>query len=182
MAHSADGYDTLARAFHWLTALLVLVMIPAGLVMIRDGVPRPVQDTLFIFHKNTGVLVLLLVLARLLWRAGHRPAARPALPAWQDRLAGLNHLLLYVLLLAMPLSGYIRVRAGGFPIEVLDAMNLPTLVPKSKSLAEFAEATHFYVAWALIAAICLHLAAALYHGLVRRDAILHRMWPPRRTS
>ncbi len=178
MTRSVDGYDRPARAFHWLTALLVLGMIPAGLVMIQEGLPRPLQDALFIFHKNTGVLVLLLVIARLLWRAGHRPAERPALPVWQDRLADLNHLLLYALLLAMPLSGYVRVRAGGFPIEVLDAMNLPALVPKSKPLAEFAEATHFYAAWTLIAVVCLHLAAALYHGMVRRDGILRRMWPP----
>ncbi len=172
------GYDRPARAFHWITALAVLLMIPAGLIMIRDGLPRGVQDALFIFHKNTGVLVLILMLLRAAWRGTHPAPPRPPLPAWQERAASLNHLALYLLLLVMPVSGYIRVRAGGFPVEALDALGLPALVPRSEPLEEVAQAVHYYSAWLLIAAVALHLAAALYHGAIRRDGILGRMWPP----
>ncbi len=172
------GYDRPARALHWIIALAVLAMIPAGLVMIRDGIPRGLQDTLFIFHKNTGTLILLAMLVRAAWRAAHPPPPRPALPRWQARAATLNHAALYVLLVVMPVSGYVRVRAGGFPIEALDAMGLPGLVPRSDALAEAAQSVHYVAAWALIAAVALHVAAALHHGIVRRDGIVARMWPP----
>lgn len=173
----SQPYAHPARALHWIVALLVLGMIPVGFLMVREGLPRPLQDTLFIFHKNTGVLVLLLMLARTAYRGLNPPPSRPSLPIWQERAAAANHALLYLMLFVMPLSGYIRVRAGGFPIEALDAIGLPALVPESEALAELAKAVHYYAAWTLVALVALHVAAALHHGLVRRDGILARMWP-----
>ena len=78
----------------------------------------------------------------------------------------------------MPLAGYVRVRAGGFPIEALDAMGIPTLVPRSEVLAEFAKAVHFYGAYAITILVAMHIGAATYHGMVRRDGVFSRMWPP----
>ncbi|PZX14469.1 cytochrome b561 [Palleronia aestuarii] len=172
------GYATPARLLHWTTALLVFAMVAAGIVMTRDGISRPLQDTLFIFHKNAGVAVMLLVLLRVGWRMADPPGERARLPAWQERAAALNHAALYLLLFVMPLSGYIRVRAGGFPVEALDALGIPSLVPRSENLAGIAQGVHFYAAWALGLLVALHVAAALYHSVVRRDAVLARMWPP----
>ena len=174
-----QGYARPARIYHWLIAALVLLMIPAGLIMIREGLPRPVQDTLFIFHKNTGLILFLLMLARVVYRLRH-PA--PPLPAeiapWQRRAAELTHLGLYALLILLPISGYLRVRFDRFPIESLDAMGVPPLVPKSEALAGFFQTVHQTCAFLLIALLALHIAAALQHALIRRDGIWARIWPP----
>jgi cytochrome b561 len=179
MPDHGSGYRTPARLFHWTVAILVLLMIPAGVTMIQDGIGRSLQNTLFIFHKNVGVVVLLLVLARLAYRLLHPPPPLPeAVPALQRRIAGATHAALYALLLIVPLAGYVRVRAGGFPIEGLDAMGLPALVPRSETLAEAAKALHWAGGLALAALVLLHVGAALYHGIFRRDGIFSRMWPP----
>ena len=172
-------YVAATRALHWIVALLVLGMIPAGIVMVQEGLPRPLQNTLFIFHKNVGVLVLLLMLLRLVWRA-LRPAPElpSTMPDWQRRIASLSHGALYVLAVTVPVAGYVRVRAGGFPIEMLDRLGLPSLVPRSDALAEAAKALHFYGGLALAALILLHVGAALHHGIVKRDGVFSRMWPP----
>ena len=176
-----DGYRTPSRLLHWITALLVLATIPAGLTMVQEGLARPVQDTLFIFHKNVGVLILLLVLTRLTVRSVYPPPPLPAtVPEWQRRAAGVSHTLLYALLIVMPVSGYIRVRAGGFPVEGLDALGLPPLVPRSKWLEETAMGIHWTARLILIAVILVHISAALQHALFRRDGVFQRMWPPLR--
>jgi cytochrome b561 len=179
MTDPATGYRTPARLFHWTVAVLVFLMIPAGLVMVQQGIPRGLQDTLFIFHKNMGVLVLLIVIARLAYRRFNPPPPLPeAMPQVQRRIAELSHLALYTLLVLMPLAGYIRVRAGGFPIEWLDALGVPTLVPRSDAIAEVAKTIHYFGAMALIALVALHVGAALFHGIIRRDGVFSRMWPP----
>lgn len=174
-----QGYARPARIFHWVIAVLVLMMIPAGLIMIQQGLPRPLQDTLFIFHKNTGLLVFVLMLARLIYRLRH-PA--PPLPAdiapWQRRAAELTHLALYILLFALPISGYLRVRFDRFPIESLDALGVPPMVPKNEALAGLFQSVHQTCAFLLIALLALHIAAALQHALIRRDGVWARIWPP----
>jgi cytochrome b561 len=166
---------------HWVTVLLVFATIPAGMTMVQEGLARPVQDTLYIFHKNVGVLILLVVLTRLAVRAVWPPPPLPAsVPGWQRRAAGASHAMLYVLLLVMAVSGYVRVRAGGFPVEGLDALNVPALVPRSKTLEEFAKDVHATTRIVLLGFIALHVAAALNHALVRRDGVFRRMWPPHR--
>jgi cytochrome b561 len=173
------GYRTPSRLLHWITALLVLATIPAGLTMVQEGLARPVQDTLFIFHKNVGVVILLLVLTRLAVRSVYPPPPLPpTLPDWQRRAADLSHTLLYALLIVMPVSGYIRVRAGGFPIEGLDAMGAPHLIPRNKWLEETAMGIHAMARLILIAVIFVHVGAALQHALIRRDGVFQRMWPP----
>ena len=178
MTERPDVYRPLARALHWLTAILVIATIPVGAVMVQEGLPRALQNGLFIFHKNVGVILILLVLLRLIYRAAHAPPPLPAsVPDWQRKVAGLTHGLLYLLLLVMGVSGYVRVAAGGFPIETLDALGVPPLAPRSDALAETAKAVHFYVRFALIALILLHVGAALQHLFSRADGIFARMWP-----
>lgn len=172
------GYGTVSRVFHWITVLLVLVMIPVGLIMTQE-LPRELQDRLFIVHKGLGPIVLLVVLLRLGWRLMYPPPPLPAdLPPMQRLAAGVTHWGLYVLLLVMGVSGYVRVTAGGFPLELLNALGIPPLLPKMEGVAAVAKAVHATAKSLLILLIAVHVSAAAYHALVRRDGVFLRMWPP----
>jgi len=172
------GYDRIARTFHWGTLVLVLIMIPVGLIMTQD-MPRSLQDRLFILHKGLGPVVFIVVVLRLIWRQVSPPPPLPAsVPPLQRRMAGVVHALLYVFLLVMAVSGYVRVTAGGFPIEALDALGIPPLIGRSEGLADAAKAVHATVKTGLILLILGHVGAAAYHGIVRRDGVFSRMWPP----
>ena len=172
------GYGVVSRLFHWVTVLMVAVMIPVGLVMTQE-IPRSVQDPLFILHKGLGPVLLVVVLLRLGWRFTHRPPPLPAdIPLAQRRAAATVHAGLYVMLIVMAVSGYVRVTTGGFPTEFLSALGIPPLLPKAEGVSEIAESVHATVKYILIALIAMHVAAAAYHGLVRRDGVFSRMWPP----
>ena len=177
-AQSPLRYAPLTRSLHWIVALMVLAMLPIGGIMLQEGLARPTQNLLFILHKNGGVIVLVLVLLRIVWRLVRPAPPLPAqMPNWQKRAAHAGHLALYALLLVMAISGYVRVRAGGFPIEMLDAMGIPPMVPRSQDLAQFAKEVHANARFALLAVIGVHVGAALHHAL-RRDGVFGRIWPP----
>jgi cytochrome b561 len=176
---TARGHGVVARLFHWITAALVTLMILAGVAMTSEGFDAW-RDALYILHKGTGSILLLVIPARLLWRlATPGPGPLPAsVPPTQQRLAGLSHGLLYALLLVMPVSGYVRTVGAGFPIELLDALGIPPLIPQMDSLAGFMAVVHAFGAYALTGLIALHLGAVAYHVLVARDGVVKRMWPP----
>ena len=172
------SYKPVAKALHWATALFVLLTIPAALIMLTPGIERQVQDPLFLFHKNIGVVIFVLVAIRLAYRLVNPPPPLPdSVPSWQRHVAEATHWLLYGLLLAMAISGYIRVTAGGFPLEVFDQIGLPRPVPRSDSLAETAKTIHARLRFPLMALIALHIAAALYHAFIKRDGVVRRMMP-----
>lgn len=171
-------YNSVSRFFHWFTVLLVLVMIPVGFLMIQE-IPRPVQNGLFALHKSLGPLVLVVVLLRLAWRMTHRPPPLPAdLPRVQRRLAALVHAGLYLALIVMAVSGYVRVTTGGYPIEAFDALGIPALFSKDEAVSKVAESIHGTTIFVLLALVAMHVGAAAWHGLIRRDGIVGRMWPP----
>jgi cytochrome b561 len=180
MPAAPPAYRSTARALHWLSAILILATIPAGWAMLHAGLARPMQDTLFIFHKNVGVLILLLVLVRVIYRAANPPPPLPpSVPHWQAEIAHATHVLIYALLIVMAVSGYVRVVAGGFPLEALDALGVPRLVAKDEAVAAVAKAVHASARVPLVVLILLHVGAALYHGVLRRDGVFSRMWPGR---
>ncbi|TVR67741.1 MAG: cytochrome b [Gemmatimonadales bacterium] len=172
------GYGTVARLFHWVTVLLVFLMIPAGIAMTSEGF-GDIRNELFIFHKGAGAVLLVLVLLRVAWRLIRPAPPMPeSVPAAQRRLARWNHVLLYALLVVMTVSGYVRVVAGGFPIELLEAFGIPPLVPENTDLANRMSVLHKFSVYALMAFIGAHIAAASYHAFIARDGIAGRMWPP----
>jgi cytochrome b561 len=173
------GYGTTARMFHWIVAILILATIPAGGIMVQEGLDRAVQDRLFIFHKNVGVLLLLLMLVRLAWRYLNPPPPLPAsVSPGTARIAGLTHAALYVLVIFMAVTGYVRVTMGGFPIESLAAIGLHPLLPRNDAISEMAKTAHFYGRFALIAVILAHFGGAMMHLVIKRDGVFRRMWPP----
>ena len=179
MAGTTGGYGTTARLFHWITALMVIGMIPAGAIMVREGLARPTQDMLFIFHKNTGTILLVLILLRLAWRALNPPPPLPAsVPGWQARISHVVHVGLYAMLLFMTVTGFVRVSTGGFPIELLDRVGVPRFLPRSDAVAETAKTLHFYGKFVLLGLVLAHVGGALFHLVVMRDGVFRRMWPP----
>ena len=173
-----DGYDTVARLFHWGFVLLVLVQIPVGIAMTSEAFPG-VGDALFILHKGLGSILLLLILLRLVWRVTHPvPALLSDLPALQRRIAGVVHRVLYLMLVIMTVSGYIRTVGDNFPIELLDALGIPPLVSDIPETALMMRAVHKFGAFMLTGLIAAHVGAVVHQALIERRDVMARMWPP----
>ena len=179
--NTSQSFGTVTRAFHWLTALLILTAIPLGVIANRlpydtaEALARKAQ--LFSFHKTLGVAAFLLGLARILWALAERHPA-PLHPERRGELtlAGTVHWLLYISLVVVPLSGWVHHAAvtGFAPILWPFGQGLP-FVPQSETVAQVAGAVHWVFTKVMAAAILLHIAGALKHHFVDRDATLRRM-------
>lgn len=176
-----SSYGTVARLFHWLVVLLLLIQIPAGIAII---VPEAIleqrtMDILYAIHKGLGVVLLVVILMRVLWRLTHRTPAMPGhWPPLERRIASATHGLIYVLLVVVPLSGYVRVISDGFPIELLDWLGVPPLLPDAPLVASVAALVHRFAVFSLVALVAVHIAEVLRHQLVEKDGEMARMWPP----
>lgn len=172
------GYGTVARLFHWTIALMIVVQVPAGIAMTSDPLSA-IQDPLFILHKGLGSVLLVLVVARIVWRVTHRPPAFPDyMPPLEKRIAGRTHVAIYALLSLMVVSGYVRTVGDGFPIELLDALGIPPLIPRMPGVAHGALVVHQFTVIALVGLIAVHVSAVLRHQLIEKNPVLARMWPP----
>jgi len=175
---SERGYGTVARLFHWIIALLVLAQIPAGIAMTSEPLAE-VLGPVYVMHKGSGAVLLVLVLARLLWRLTHRPPPFPDyVPALEQRIASATHAAIYVALLTMTVSGYVFTVGDGYPVEMLDALGVPPLVPHVPRVARVMLVVHQFAAVVLACLIAVHVSAVLRYRLIERRPILARMWPP----
>lgn len=177
----APRYTHTAIALHWILGLVLAGIFAVGLYM-ADLPLSPQKLKLINWHKWAGVSVLLLSLARLLWRLRHRPPALPihirnAMPLWQHRLHSFTHVGLYVLFFAVPLFGWAYSSAAGFPVVLFGVLPLPDFVGPDKALAALLRPLHEVSAWAMAALVALHVAGALKHQLIDRDGLLQRMLP-----
>lgn len=171
-------YGGVARAFHWGTSLAVAVMLAAGILMTSEPLVA-YADPLYVLHKGLGSVLLVAVLARLAWRLTHpAPPLPDSVPSVQARLMRATHAALYVLLVVMTVSGYVRTAGDGFPIELLDALGIPPLVSEAPRAAGYALVIHQIAAYTLTALIAVHVGAALNDAFVERKGIFRRMWPP----
>jgi len=172
-------YTGTARALHWLAALLIFTGFGLGLFM--TGLEfSPEKFRYYAWHKWLGITVFLLAAARLAWRTVNpAPALPESLPAWQKRAARAAHVLLYALMLAIPLSGWIYSSATGVSVTYLGLVDLPNLVPKDRELARALLLLHRSLNYLLAAVVTVHVAAAFWHHFVDRDDILARMLPGR---
>jgi cytochrome b561 len=168
-----------ARVLHWLLAVLLIAMLFVGAGMVST-VSRA-HDALIAVHKPLGIAILLLVIVRIGVRLTHRPPPLPAdLPAWQAHAATLSHGLLYALMLAMPLVGWAMLSAGGYPVQVAPWLRLPPIAPHALGLFTGLRNAHSFLAYLLFLTILAHLAAAMYHALIRKDGVLRSMTLGRR--
>ncbi|MCW3480642.1 cytochrome b [Neisseriaceae bacterium JH1-16] len=177
-----DRYSPPAIAMHWLAALLIVGLFALGLYL--GGLPlSPSKFKLIAWHKWLGILVLALTALRL----GYRFAkGAPPLPAHLQGLmrtaAHAGHSLLYLLMLAIPLTGWLMSSAYGFPVVLFKLWTLPDLVGRNEALGDLLMTVHSWLNWTLAACVVGHLAAAVKHHFVDRDGTLWRMSPhaPRR--
>ncbi len=172
-----ERYGAVAQALHWLVFVLIVASFGIGLSMVELPV-SPQRIRYVALHKSVGLTIFLLTALRLLWRHLHpAPPLPESMPAWEKTASGAAHALLYVLVLAVPVSGWIMSSALGFPTRFFGLAQLPDLLDKNRELGEFLKQVHFLLNKALLALIALHVAAALKHHLLDRDAVLLRMLP-----
>ena len=180
LKNTPEQWGAISKLLHWLVAVLVVLM--AWLCLTMGDLPNgPDKVATYALHKSIGLTILGLVVLRLGWRlyAG-APRPVPGTPAWQDRVAGISHWSLYLLLLAMPLSGWMLNSAAGFPLQWFGLGRIPALVGENHDLRERAEDMHELLFWILALLVLTHVAAALFHHVFQRDATLLRMLPGRR--
>lgn len=169
-------YNGPAKALHWITAALIFTAFPLGVYM-HDLKLSPTKLQLYSYHKWIGITALLIVIMRIVWRLIKGAPAPLSAPAWQQKAAAITHGFLYVLMFAVPLSGWLMSSAKGFPVVYFGVLPLPDMVGKSEEFGEVLKQVHALLNWALIALVGLHLGAALKHHFIDRDETLVRMSP-----
>ena len=172
---AAERYDGVAIALHWTTVALVAVLLATGLT-VAWGYEGALKNTLYAVHKAVGLLTFFVVAFRLTRRLLRgTPPLPPSVPAPMGRVADVWHRLLYAVLLVMPMTGYVYVVAGGYPVEVLNALGVPPLLEKYMPLSKASERVHRTLAYIVLVLISGHVAAVAWHDLVRRDGVMRRM-------
>jgi cytochrome b561 len=179
MATTRERYSPFSLTLHWITAGLVLCQ--PLLVWLTDGLAREEHRYWMGVHKSIGATLLILTLIRLASRlAGHKAIPLPdSMPGWEKLLARANHIVFYVLLIAMPIVGWASSTAGGRTVTWFGLLNLPDLplVPLDKGLAHDLIEIHEVAGLTLVALVVLHILAALKHYFVDKDNVLQRMLP-----
>jgi cytochrome b561 len=172
----AARFTPLQRALHWIMALCILATLFIGVHMVSTI--QPVYLTLIAIHRPLGIVILVLALIRLAvrLRSGTPPLPRD-LPAPMKLAAHLSHYALYALMIALPLIGWAMLSAGGYPVEMWGGVRLPPIAPPSDSLHTRLWHAHVILALLFFAMILMHVAAALFHALVRRDGVFDAMAP-----
>jgi cytochrome b561 len=173
-------YGTTAKVFHWLVVALLIVQFPLGWFMphIHHGMKSGDAMT---FHISFGITILAIIVLRLFWRVTHPVAPATSLPAWQQLISEAVHWLLYVLVFATTMTGWVFASERGWSISLFFAAPLPTLPIEGSLLARSIENWHRTMEWSLFLVIGAHVAAAMAHTFIFRDRIMQRMLPEKST-
>ena len=179
-AAAGGGYGRAASAMHWLVAARAVMVVVFGWATEAAARNTPARGSLLLLHGSIGLTILAVMIVRILWRWRHPAPVLPrSLARAEAALAHLTHLGLYLLFMGMPLAGYVNAAAQGHAVSLFGMVSIPPLLPINLRLAQGAIAAHLvgqYLVYLLVAA---HIAAALFHGIVRRDGVLERMLPRR---
>jgi cytochrome b561 len=180
LRNSAEAYGSLAKFLHW--SIVLLIVPQYFLAEAAHDLPRgsPEQASLYGWHISFGMLVLVLALVRIAWKIVNR--GQPALLGdivWQRKAAAIGHGLLYLLILAQPLSGWAMASAGGGSVGIFGVIGFPPLLGENHDLHEALEEVHEALFYALLLVAVVHIAAAFYHHLALKDDTLRRMLPGR---
>jgi cytochrome b561 len=177
LRNASDSWGAPAKLFHWVMAALILAQIALGL-MAANWRLSPTKIELFFWHKSTGMLILALVGLRILWRLANPTPELPAdMAGWERAAARLSHLLLYALMIALPVTGWIVNSASNVPFRIFWLIPLPAIVAPDKSTADLFERVHGGLFALLALVLVAHIGAALWHHFVKRNTVLVRMLP-----
>lgn len=185
--NTAGGWGWLARAFHWVMAVLIVGSLGVGFYMVEVVGDDLIQRfELTQLHKSFGFVIFCLAVARVVWRLANPTPTLAGLPAWQRAASHVSHFGLYALILAMPITGWLMATSSplndpdAYPMQVKNMVfglfALPDPYPEGdKALSETFAAIHFWLAITLSALLAVHVAAALKHHLIDKDNVLRRM-------
>ena len=180
LRNTRDTYGSVSKILHWLIGLSILAMLILGVVM--GHIEKPLRFQVYTIHKDIGLTLLALVIIRIFWTLAN---PKPRLPKGSNKAehaaAHLSHFVLYLLILGMPLSGWIMSCAAGHIPGYFGLFKVafPGIV-KNKPLAGLASNFHYYIAWSILAVVIVHVLAAIKHHWINRDNILVRMLPGRK--
>ncbi len=180
LRNTTTSWGSPAKLLHWLMAALIISTMVLGVVMVNLPM-NALKFELYAIHKSIGMTLLVLALLRISWRWMNPvvPALPSSLPTHERRLASWAHGLFYLLLFAMPISGYVINSAANFPLNVFGLVQVPNIVPESEAMTAAAKWTHAMLFWFFAGLISVHIAGALRHHFVLNDDILRRMLPGR---
>ena len=168
-------YGVVAKFIHWLMALLIIGMLALGLYM-SDLPISELKLRLYGIHKEFGILILMLVMFRIVWRIGNIVPLLPnTIPVWQKFAAHAVHWMLYGFMFAMPITGWLMTSAAGLPPSFFGLFTLPSLIAPNAALFKLFIDIHSWLAYGLIATFCAHVGAALQHHFIEKDDVLRRM-------
>lgn len=171
----AQNWTLTARALHWSMAILILLQAALGWVG-AEMERSPLKVDVLTAHKSLGITLLLLVLFRLTWRWTHSAPAPPDTSRpWEIRAAWLSHAALYLLMIAVPLSGWLSASTSIVPWKLWWLVPWPDIAAVDQQLHAYAEDLHEALIWWLVAILAVHVAAALWHHFVKRDGVLRKM-------
>jgi cytochrome b561 len=174
---NSAAYTRTAIGLHWLIAMALAGSFAVGLYM-HDLPLTPMKLKIYSWHKWAGVTIFIFVLARLAWRLTHRPPPPPPdMPAWQHKVAEATHHALYLLMLIIPISGWLMSSAKGFQTVWFGVVPLPDLLGKDEALGNLLQRVHMLLNFTLAALVAAHVGAALKHHFIDRDDVLTRMLP-----
>jgi cytochrome b561 len=171
-------YSKIAILFHW--AIAVLIVANILLATLSEDLPRAARAAYMSPHKAIGISILVLTFGRILWRLGHRPPPMPEnIAGFQAKAGRAAHILFYVLMVVMPLTGWLMIGANGkaAPVDFFGLFTIDMSVGKNAVLADIAHEGHEFLATPLMVLIGLHVLGALKHQFIDRLPFLQRMWP-----
>jgi cytochrome b561 len=177
LRNTTDTYGALAKLLHW--TIVVLIIAQYVIAEAADELPDGIEKlSVLTQHKSLGMVVLILAVARIGWKLANRGTPAPvSMPAWQRKAAAASHGLLYLLILAQPLSGWVMSSAANYPVTLFGWFQFPALVAPNHDLHEGLEELHEVLFYALAIVALLHAAAAVYHHVWMKDDTLRRMLP-----
>lgn len=185
MSNATRSYTATAKWLHWIMATLIIVASVIGIYAASlhygiDAAHDKVKGGWITVHKQIATITLFLIVIRILWRITHKPPAFMGMSPLMAKVAHLGHFVLYLLMLAVPVSGWANSSAAGYPIPVAWLFTIPGLLAKNPELAPMLSKLHEVLGWTIVVVVLGHIAFAIKHRLVDRDGTMESMLPGRK--